>query len=239
MMNRIGSRLSRGKRLKQVQDLTGKQMLPSTPHPRLAPRSTPSPNSERGKDNRRLAGDEVFIKLSDHFLKAHQPPVLTRFGRSTLLTLITLFAVLLAGLPAVAQERAVTDDEVNAIAKQLYCPVCENIPLDVCPTLACQEWRNEIRTQLASGMNEQEVINDFVQRYGERVVGTPQDPTLRALSLVTPWLLGLVALLSAGYVLLRWRANPPQRASGTAADAGVKDDDYYRTRIEQDVVARR
>ncbi|HLV33846.1 MAG TPA: cytochrome c-type biogenesis protein CcmH [Spirillospora sp.] len=157
----------------------------------------------------------------------------------TVLVLIILFAVLLAGLPAAAQERVVTDDEVNAIAKQLYCPVCENIPLDVCPTLACQEWRNEIRTQLASGMSEQEVINDFVQRYGERVVGTPQDPTLRALSLVTPWLLGLVALLSAGYVLLRWRSNAPQRASGTAVAAGVRDDDYYRARIEQDVMARR
>src|SRR5690606_20466196 len=160
-------------------------------------------------------------------------------GSGTVLVLIILFAVLLAGLPAAAQERVVTDDEVNAIAKQLYCPVCENIPLDVCPTLACQEWRNEIRTQLASGMSEQEVINDFVQRYGERVVGTPQDPTLRALSLVTPWLLGLVALLSAGYVLLRWRSNAPQRASGTAVAAGVRDDDYYRARIEQDVMARR
>lgn len=23
-----------------------------------------------------------------------------------------------------------TDDEVNAVASQLYCPVCENVPLD-------------------------------------------------------------------------------------------------------------
>ena len=31
-----------------------------------------------------------------------------------------------------------TDDAVNKIAKQLYCPVCENTPLDVCPTEACR-----------------------------------------------------------------------------------------------------
>ena len=30
-----------------------------------------------------------------------------------------------------------TDDDVNAVAKQLYCPVCENTPIDVCPTQAC------------------------------------------------------------------------------------------------------
>ncbi len=39
--------------------------------------------------------------------------------------------------PALAQGQPPTDDEVNRIAKQLYCPVCENTPLDVCPTQAC------------------------------------------------------------------------------------------------------
>ena len=42
-----------------------------------------------------------------------------------------------------AQGSTPTDDEVNAIARQLYCPVCENTPLDVCPTDACKEWREE------------------------------------------------------------------------------------------------
>jgi cytochrome c-type biogenesis protein CcmH len=35
----------------------------------------------------------------------------------------------------------ITDDQVNAIAKQMYCPVCENTPLDVCPTQACIDKR--------------------------------------------------------------------------------------------------
>ena len=52
---------------------------------------------------------------------------------------------------ALAQERAVTDDQVNAIAQQLYCPVCENVPLDVCPTAACAQWRATIREKLEAG----------------------------------------------------------------------------------------
>ena len=39
-----------------------------------------------------------------------------------------------------------SDDEVNAIARKMYCPVCENVPLDVCPTQACMEWRELIRS---------------------------------------------------------------------------------------------
>lgn len=152
-----------------------------------------------------------------------------------------LMVLFITALPAAAQDRTVTDDEVNAVAEKLYCPVCENIPLDVCPTLACAEWREEIRTQLASGMTETEVINDFVTRYGDRVVGTPQDPTLRALSLITPWLLGAAAVLAALYTFVRWRSGSAAQQvvlTGTS-QAGAKDDDYYRARIEQDLVARR
>ena len=57
-----------------------------------------------------------------------------------------------------------SDDQVNAIAKQLYCPVCENIPLDVCPTQACEEWRALIKELLAEGKSEQEIKDYFVQQ---------------------------------------------------------------------------
>jgi len=80
----------------------------------------------------------------------------------------------------------VTDDQVNAIANKLYCPVCENITLDTCGTAACADWRYEIRLQLESGMTEEQIVEDFVRRFGDRVVGTPMDPLLRALSLGTP-----------------------------------------------------
>jgi cytochrome c-type biogenesis protein CcmH/NrfF len=52
-----------------------------------------------------------------------------------LLSGIGLLAILLVlASPGFAQGSDPTDDEVNAIASQLYCPVCENIPLDACGT---------------------------------------------------------------------------------------------------------
>jgi cytochrome c-type biogenesis protein CcmH len=48
-----------------------------------------------------------------------------------LLSLLVLSLSLVAVKVATAQQPTPSDDEVNAIAKQLYCPVCENIPLDV------------------------------------------------------------------------------------------------------------
>ncbi|MBE3068018.1 MAG: cytochrome c-type biogenesis protein CcmH, partial [Chloroflexi bacterium] len=61
-----------------------------------------------------------------------------------------------------------TDDDINRVAKKLYCPVCPNTPLDVCETQACQDWRAQIHDQLAAGWTEQQVIDYFVAQYGER-----------------------------------------------------------------------
>lgn len=120
--------------------------------------------------------------------------------------IVVLIALLLV-VPALAQNvpSPVTADDVNAIASKMFCPVCENIPLDSCGTDACNDWRDEIRMYLEQGWTEEEIINDFVMRFGDRVVGTPQDPFLRALSLVTPWVLIGIAVIVVVRFLTRSR----------------------------------
>ena len=147
-------------------------------------------------------------------------------------------------LPTLAQDatpsKPVTADEINAVAKEMYCPVCENIPLDVCPTDACQQWREEIGVELAAGKTSDEIKSAFVARYGDRVVGTPEDPTLRALSLITPPIVAIIAILIAGWVVLRWRRNRQvaNRITVPIAPEATSDDDY-RARLEQDLLSRR
>jgi cytochrome c-type biogenesis protein CcmH len=98
-----------------------------------------------------------------------------------------------------AQEPTPSDDEVNAIAKQLYCPVCENIPLDVCPTQACEQWRGTIREKLALGWDEDQIKEYFVAQYGDRVLATPPARGLNWLVYVLPPLV----ILAGAVVLFR------------------------------------
>lgn len=148
-----------------------------------------------------------------------------------------LFGLLLLNIgSSIAQnELIVTDDEVNAIANKLYCPVCENIPLDACGTAACADWRYEIRLQLESGMTEQQIVDDFVRRFGDRVVGTPQDPLLRIISLVTP----ILAILAAGVLALLTFRNWQQRSRLAKHKAmptqAALPTDRYEMQIEQDL----
>jgi cytochrome c-type biogenesis protein CcmH len=97
---------------------------------------------------------------------------------------------------AFAQGPTPTDDEVNRIAKQLYCPVCESTPLDVCPTEACRQWRDVIRTMLAEGKSEEEIKQYFVQQYGARVLAEPPN---RLASYLVP----AVAILLGAFMLFR------------------------------------
>jgi cytochrome c-type biogenesis protein CcmH/NrfF len=88
---------------------------------------------------------------------------------------------------------------------------------------------------------EQQIIDSFVARYGERVIGTPQDPFLRALSLLTPWLIGGVAALVALISFNRWRRNRSAYSFALPNVPGttILSDDDYRKRLENDLKERR
>ncbi|MCA9894125.1 MAG: hypothetical protein KC615_14145, partial [Anaerolineae bacterium] len=43
---------------------------------------------------------------------------------------------------------------------------------------------------------------------GERVVGTPQDPVLRNLSLITPWVIALLVAAGGLLAIFSWRRRP-------------------------------
>ncbi len=85
----------------------------------------------------------------------------------------------------------VSDDQVNAIARQLYCPVCENIPLDVCPTTACAQWRELIRQMIAQGNSVDYIKNYFVVHYGTRVLAEPPGKGINLLIYILPPLIFL------------------------------------------------
>jgi cytochrome c-type biogenesis protein CcmH len=146
---------------------------------------------------------------------------------------------LLSAIPAAAQEATpppvvpVTDDQVNAIAKQLYCPVCENIPLDVCPTQACAQWRALIRQMLAEGKSEAEIKEYFVAQYGDQVLATPPARGLNWLVYIIP----PFAMLAGAFILYRamraWKTSPS--APGSQPDAPQASGDEYIARLEEEL----
>lgn len=159
---------------------------------------------------------------------------------------ITFYVLLLLTLAFAATtvfaQDEITDDEVNAIAKQLYCPVCENTPLDVCPTEACRQWRELIRLQLSQGMTEAEIKQYFVDNYGGRVLAEPPRTGLNWLVYIIP----PVMIVAGAFILFRsFREWTKPRAVETGA--GGDDDaegpslekDDYVARLEEELKKRK
>ena len=152
------------------------------------------------------------------------------------LPLAILFAFVLAlslNHFASAQGPTPTDDEVNRIAKQLYCPVCESTPLDVCPTEACRQWRDLIRTMLAEGKSEAEIKQYFVAQYGDRVLAEPPNRLVSYLVPAVAILLGII-LLARGFQM--WmRPSPAANAGMEDTKPEVSSADPYVARLEEEL----
>ncbi len=152
-------------------------------------------------------------------------------------------ALIVAGLFAgvvLAQDTTPTDDEVNAIAKQLYCPVCENTPLDVCPTEACRQWRDLIRQQLTDGWTEDQIKGYFVDNYGARVLAEPPREGLNWLVYLIPPVIILAGTITLFRALKGWTT--PRAAStdaGGARSAASSKKDKYVARLEEELKKRK
>ncbi len=153
----------------------------------------------------------------------------------SILFLLALAAWLVPSRLAFAQKPTPSDDDVNRIAHQLYCPVCENTPLDVCPTEACRQWRDLIRQQLSQGWTEDQIKQYFVQQYGARVLAEPPATGLNWLVYVLPPLViiaGAVLLLRA---MRTWTKSPP--AAPPEPEKAAPTDEYV-ARLEEELKNR-
>jgi cytochrome c-type biogenesis protein CcmH len=155
------------------------------------------------------------------------------------ITILLLVLSWLAVATVSAQGSNPTDDEVNAIAKQLYCPVCENTPLDVCPTDACKEWREEIRSMLADGKSEAEIKQHFVDYYGARVLSEPPRVGFNWLVYVVPPIVIVAGIFVLFRALKAWSQSPVTEASADEDEALPSSDDEYIARMEEELKKRK
>lgn len=118
----------------------------------------------------------------------------------------------------------VDPDEVYNIARQLYCDVCQGVPLADCPSNQCRAWREEIADLISQGQTKDEILEHFADRYGDKVSGVPLDESSRRFTYAVPFILAGLAAVGIGWQLYRWnqrdnRALQVARAAGTLMDS--------------------
>ena len=150
--------------------------------------------------------------------------------------LLALALLVMLGVRVVAaQAPTPSDDDVNAVARELYCPVCENIPLDVCPTTACAQWRELIRLKLSQGQSKEQIKQYFVDQYGDRVLAEPPRTGLNWLAYGLPPVIFLVGV----YVVYRGlRGVQARRQEPAAVPPQEPPADPYLAQVEEELKKR-
>lgn len=142
---------------------------------------------------------------------------------------LVLIALLLL-LPTVARADSL-DEGVRRVALQLQCPVCEGQNVADSPSGLAADMRAVIRTKLAAGEGDQQILDEFVASYGDSIL---TEPPKRGISLGV-WIGPVVALVvgvALLTVLLRgWRRTAAVSRNGVAVDPEVADE-FHRFREE-------
>lgn len=109
--------------------------------------------------------------------------------------------------PARAQQPTPNSDIQNRmekIAKDLYCPVCVGVPLNVCETQACEQWRQLIIEKLQAGQSEQQIRQYFIDQYGDRVLGAPPPQGFNLGAYILPTLILIAGAAIILFTLRGW-----------------------------------
>lgn len=129
---------------------------------------------------------------------------------SRLLAAVGLIALLASPGPVWADA---LDDQARAIARELQCPVCENVTVADSGSPLAEQMRGIIRQKLEAGESKEQILQYFVDRYGPGILARPQPS---GLGLGAWWMPAIGLLAGAGVlylVLSRSRGSPADTAS--------------------------
>jgi cytochrome c-type biogenesis protein CcmH len=154
-------------------------------------------------------------------------------GRSLTALLVLAFGALLLVIPGIAHADAL-EDGVRRVALQLQCPVCEGETVADSPSGLAGDMRSVIRTKLAAGESDQQILDEFVASYGDSIL---TEPPKRGISLgvwVGPLLGMALGALLVVVLLKTWRRphGSAWHSPGAATVDGEVVDEFTRFRKE-------
>lgn len=132
------------------------------------------------------------------------------------------------------------DQKVYEVGSQLKCPVCQSESVADSPALIAQQMRGVIRQQLQSGRSEQQVMQFFINTYGEQIVWSPPWQGFTLLAWLVPIGLVLIGAVLLFFTLREWRTIAPATMDEDEKALAAIDEpelERYRVQLEQELTA--
>ena len=122
----------------------------------------------------------------------------------------------------------------KAIEAKIIAPCCWTQPVSQHYSNVAGEIREQIREMLAAGKSEEQILDFYVAKYGERVLASPRARGFNILAYVLPWASLAIGIAVVGLFLRRWLSRKTLPGTGeisTAPASGAE----YEARIEKEL----
>jgi cytochrome c-type biogenesis protein CcmH len=99
-------------------------------------------------------------------------------------------------------EGSYSESEAQSIDRMIMCPVCPAETIDQAQVQISQQMRTVVREMLAEGKKRDEILDFFVERYGQDILASPPKSGANLVAWLAP-VAGVAAALVAVYFILR------------------------------------
>ncbi|MGH2788577.1 MAG: cytochrome c-type biogenesis protein [Actinomycetota bacterium] len=146
---------------------------------------------------------------------------------------VALTAVLLLVAPSASADDP--SSVANRVSQEVMSPFCDGLTVHDCPSQQSEELRFEILEMARAGMSSQEIVDELVTRYGERIRGVPE-PTGVGLLV---WVLPVVAVVAGAAVAFALARRFAGRTPAPLSGGGVGPSPEERARLDAELAAAR
>ena len=126
------------------------------------------------------------------------------------------------------------DDEAREISYLLMCPVCQGQSVAESNSELAKDMRSIIREKLEAGESKEQIINYFVNRYGESILGYPPVKGVNLLLWILPALAVVLGGIGVGLFLHRSKATTEQEINIEKLQ-DTKEDKEYLKMVDRDL----
>lgn len=161
------------------------------------------------------------------------------FSRSNLLPISLMLLALallafsaLSGYDGRAANRSL-DDEALEIGKMLQCPICQNLAVAYSPSPLAAQMRQIIRDKLQAGETREQIIQYFVDRYGEGILWEPPKYGWNLIAWRTPILALIVGAVGLFFLLKNWTQARDARDQAAPTSESSEYDAWLDSELER------
>jgi cytochrome c-type biogenesis protein CcmH len=147
------------------------------------------------------------------------------------LGIVVLFAAIAwAQQPA----RPISEQDVHDVASDLRCVVCQNLSVADSPSEMAAQMRELVRERLRAGDSREQVIQYFVDRYGEWILLAPRRSGFTLLVWVLPIVAVVFGVIVVALLVYRWTRTSTRAAAAAPAPVDAAMRERIRREMEID-----